>query len=205
MIQKLHEIVTLTDYIVWYYLNSVWTNEFLDTLIPFFRNQWTWAPLYLFLLVFMLTNFRYQGVMWCVFFLATFALSDQLSAHLFKEMFQRVRPCNNPHLAGIVHIIVPCGSGYSFPSAHATNHFGLAVFAAITLRRQVRFIWPIAITWAALVGYSQVYVGVHFPLDVFCGALLGTAVGMITARMYHLKFALEKGLRPLTSVEDGLS
>jgi undecaprenyl-diphosphatase len=96
----------------------------------------------------------------------------------------------------MVHIIVPCGSGYSFPSAHATNHFALAVFSALTMKRLVKNIWPIAITWAALVAYAQVYVGVHFPLDVFCGALLGTAVGMITSRLYHMKFGLEKGLRP---------
>ena len=195
MLQEIREIFLLIDYIAWYYLNSVWTNDFLDTVIPFFRNQWTWAPLYLFLLVFMLTNFRYQGLVWCVFFLLTFGLADQLSATVFKEFFQRIRPCNNPHLSSIVHIIVPCGSGYSFSSSHASNHFALAVFSLYTMKGVVRWVTPIALFWAALVSYSQVYVGVHFPMDVFCGGLLGTAVGLFTSKLFHYRFSLASGLR----------
>src|SRR5687768_4249385 len=104
MLQKLHEILVHADYTVWYYLNTRWHNDFLDAVIPFFRNQWTWTPLYLFLLVFMLKNFGRKGVVWCVFFIGTFAISDQLSAHVFKEIFHRIRPCNNPLLSNIVHI-----------------------------------------------------------------------------------------------------
>ncbi len=178
------------DYTAWYYLNSVWHNNVLDAIIPFFRNQWTWAPLYLFLLVFMLKNFGYKGLMWCVFFLATFALSDQLSAHLMKPIFMRVRPCNNPELAGIVHNIVPCGSGYSFPSSHAANHFSLGIFSAITLGFLSKWIRYVAVLWALSVAYAQVYVGVHFPLDVTVGGILGAAVGIITARLFLLKFDL---------------
>jgi membrane-associated phospholipid phosphatase len=190
MYQKLHEFVVYLDYTAWYYLNTVWHNGFLDAIIPYFRNQWTWAPLYLFLLVFMLKNFGYRGLMWCVFFLATFALSDQLSAHLIKPLFMRVRPCNNPQLAGIVHNIVPCGSGYSFPSSHAANHFALGVFSALTLGHFGKWIWYASLFWAASVAYAQVYVGVHFPLDVTCGGLLGVAVGILTAKLFRLKFDL---------------
>lgn len=190
MVQKLHEILVHADLTAWYYLNIKWTNDFLDAVIPYFRNQWTWTPLYLFLLVFMLKNFGKSGVMWCLFFIGTFAIADQLSATLFKEMFQRIRPCNDPLLKGIVHIIVPCGGGYSFPSSHATNHFALGVFSAITLRASVKWVWYAALFWAISVSYAQVYVGVHFPLDVTCGALLGTAVGIMTARLFHMKFRL---------------
>jgi len=192
MYEKLHEILVYIDYTTWYYLNTVWHSDFLDAIVPYFRNQWTWAPLYLFLLVFMLKNFGYRGLMWCVFFLATFALSDQLSAHLIKPIFMRLRPCNNPQLAGIVHNIVPCGSGYSFPSSHAANHFALALFGGTTLRFLGKWIWYAALLWAASVAYAQVYVGVHFPLDVTCGGMLGVIVGMITARLFLMKFDLAK-------------
>ena len=190
MLAKLHEILVYIDYTTWYYLNTVWQNDFLDAVVPYFRNQWTWAPLYLFLLVFMLKNFRYRGLMWCVFFLATFALSDQLSAHLLKGIFMRIRPCNNPQLAGIVHNIVPCGSGYSFPSSHAANHFALGIFSAITLKHLGKWIWYVSVFWAASVAYAQVYVGVHFPLDVVCGGMLGIAAGLLTARLFLIKFDL---------------
>ena len=130
--------------------------------------------------------------MWCVFFLLSFALSDYISASVFKDIFHRIRPCNNPALNEIAHVIVPCGGGYSFPSSHASNHFALAVFSAITLRPYVKWIWPAAITWAALVAYAQVYVGVHYPWDVICGALFGTAMGMLTSNVFNRVYGLER-------------
>ncbi len=191
MLQTLHEWFLWFDYNLWYFINSVWRNDTLDAIIPFFRNQWTWVPLYLFLLVLMLQNFGAKnGLIWCLFFLLTFAISDQVSAHFLKEIFQRVRPCNNPKLDAYVHLLVPCGSGYSFPSSHASNHFALAVFSAVTMKRFVKGIWWIAMLWAAIVSYAQVYVGVHFPLDVILGGLIGAMIGRFTAVIYHYKFRL---------------
>src|SRR5690606_26021730 len=123
MTASLPDTLVAIDIHTWKYVHGFWRNDFLDAVIPFFRNQWTWAPLYLFLLVFMLSNFKWKGLYWCLFFLLTFAIADQLSAAWLKEIFQRTRPCNDVSLSKWLHIIVPCGSGKSFPSAHATNHF----------------------------------------------------------------------------------
>ncbi len=185
-------ILQYLDFIAWHYLNNIWTNSFLDTVVPYLRNQWTWAPLYLFLLVFMYMNYGNRGLLWCLFFLITFGLSDQLSAHLLKELFKRTRPCNDPQWLGIVHIIVPCGSGYSFPSSHAANHFSLGIFSALTLKHLGKWIMPVALVWAASVAYAQVYVGVHYPLDVFCGGILGVCVGILTAHIFKMKISLAK-------------
>lgn len=185
MLQKLHDIIIYWDYTIWYYLNAVWHNAVLDAIIPYLRNQWTWAPLYLFLAIFMPLNFGRKGFMWCVFFLLTFALSDYTSASIIKQHFHRLRPCNNIYLTHIVHLLVPCGSGYSFPSSHAANHFGLAVFASISLSSRFKWIWYAGLTWAALVAYAQVYVGVHFPLDVLCGGMMGCLAGFITGKVYN--------------------
>ncbi|MBS1782984.1 MAG: phosphatase PAP2 family protein [Bacteroidetes bacterium] len=190
--QNFEQIIIHTDYTIWYYLNIVWQNSFLDTVVPYIRNQWTWAPLYLFLLIFMLKNYGLKGALWCLFFLATFAVSDQLSAHLLKPIFMRLRPCNNPFLQPIAHVIVPCGSGFSFPSSHAANHFALAVFASLSLRFLGKWIVPTALAWALFVSYSQVYVGVHFPLDVFCGGLLGTTIGLLTGFIFNRFFSLNE-------------
>jgi len=179
------------DHVVWYYMNTQWHNSYLDAVVPFLRNQWFWAPLYLFLLLFIPRRFGKNGWIWCLGFLVTFAISDQVSAHLLKPIFHRVRPCNNPYLASIIHNIVPCGSGYSFPSSHASNHFSMAVFSALTLSRHAKWIWPVAITWAAMVSFAQVYVGVHFPLDVTCGAILGSMVGLLTGKLFNRSFPLE--------------
>jgi len=190
MLKKLHDAILYLDYTAWYYLNTQWHTPILDAILPYFRNQWTWAPLYLFLLVFMPLNFGKKGWLWCLGFLISFTLSDQLSAHLMKPYFHRLRPCNNPYLAGIVHNIVPCGGGLSFPSSHAANHFCLAIFMGITLQYRFRWIWPVAILWAAIVAYSQVYVGVHFPLDVSFGAITGICCGMITGSVFNRYFPL---------------
>lgn len=190
--QKIFEFILRLDYEAWFYLNAMWHNDVLDAIIPYLRNQWTWAPLYLFLLMFTTMNYGRKGWMWCVFFLLTFALSDQLSAHLIKPYVHRIRPCNNPYLVHLVHNIVPCGSGYSFPSSHAANHFALAVFSSITMRHITKWVWYIGIAWALSVAYAQVYVGVHFPLDVTCGGLLGVCVGIITGNLYNRVYGLHK-------------
>lgn len=192
MYKILQESLLWFDYNLWYLLHVLWRSDFQDAVVPYLRNQWTWAPLYLFLLVFMLQNFGLRGLWWCVFFLGTFAISDQLSAHVLKEIFQRTRPCNNPNLQAMIHNIVPCGSGYSFPSSHAANHFALAVFSAITLEGRIKGIWPMALIWAGAVAYAQVYVGVHFPLDVICGGLLGVVVGRLTGTLFQQKIGLSQ-------------
>jgi undecaprenyl-diphosphatase len=188
--QQIHDFLIYWDYTIWYYINVVGHTPFLDIIIPFFRNQWFWVPLYLFLAIFMPANFGRKGLIWCLFFILTFALGDYISATTIKPFVHRLRPCNNPNLASMVHLIVPCGSGLSFPSSHATNHFGLGVFMAVSLQKVAKWIWPVALFWAALVCYSQIYVGVHFPLDIVCGAMLGASIGAFTGKIYNRYFQL---------------
>ena len=198
MHNTLHDQLVYWDHVAWFYLNVKWHNAVLDTVMPFVRNQWFWTPLYLFLAIFMPSHYRKQGWILCAMFLITFAISDQVSASLIKPFFNRVRPCNNETLHGIVHLLVPCGNGKSFPSSHASNHFALAWFMSLTLGRMARWVWPAALLWAVLVCYAQVYVGVHYPLDVFAGGTLGTCVG-IGVGMFCNKFT------PLPSRRTGAS
>lgn len=189
--QALRDYILNWDYTIWYYMNTEWHTPFLDFVVPFLRNQWTWAPLYLFLAIFVPRNFGKRGWIWCAAFLIAFGISDQLSAHLLKPIFHRTRPCNNPFLADVVHNIVPCGSGFSFPSSHASNHFALGFFMAATLGRKFKWVGPAALLWAFMVSYAQVYVGVHFPLDVTVGAIIGIITGSFVAMLFNRRFALE--------------
>ncbi len=174
----------------WYYLNTQWHNAFLDVILPYLRQPWFWSPLYLFLLIFMPYKFGKKGWIWCLLFLVSFILSDQVSAHLMKPYFERLRPCNNYRVSNLIHLIVPCGGMYGFPSSHAANHFSLGIFSAVTLSRLVKWIWPVAILWALAVSYSQVYVGVHYPLDITVGGLIGTAIGICTGKLFNRYFGL---------------
>lgn len=190
MTKGLPDILLYWDHVAWFYINTRWHNAFFDSVIPFLRNQWFWAPLYLFLLLFFPARFGKKGWQWCAGFIISFGLSDQLSATVMKPWFHRVRPCNNHWLAGLVHNIVPCGGGYSFPSSHAANHFALAVFMGITLGAGARWIWPAALIWAFVVAMSQVYVGVHFPLDVVCGAAVGSVCGLVAGTLFNRRYKL---------------
>ncbi|MCB0696553.1 MAG: phosphatase PAP2 family protein [Chitinophagaceae bacterium] len=189
MLKAVHDWLIYWDFTAWYYLNTQWVNDFFDLLMPVLRNQWTWAPLYLFLLIFMPLNYGRKGWMWCVFFILAFALGDYVSASIIKPYYIRLRPCNNPYIKDIVHLLVPCGSGHSFPSSHATNHFAMGVFSAVSLRKKARWVWVVALLWAFSVAYAQIYVGVHFPGDVLIGGILGTIIGLVTGytynRVYH--------------------
>jgi undecaprenyl-diphosphatase len=171
---------------IFFLINNRGSNGFLDNLLPFLREAMLWSPLYLFLLVFAVVNFGKKGWWWVLFFGCTAALSDLMSSHLIKENIFRLRPCNDPGLTGRIHILVnyiPQSS--SFTSSHATNHFGLAMFIVMTLQRYTTPWIKLFFVWAAAISYAQVYVGVHYPFDVLCGALLGCLLGYITARFFN--------------------
>ena len=191
MANDLRHIINGWDHTAWYYINTQWHNPVLDFVVPFFRNPIFWAPLYLFLAIFIPLNFGRKGFLWCAGFLITFMCADQATSNYIKPYFHRIRPCNNPALNGIVRVLVPHSNGFSFPSSHAANHFALALFCAITLGHLHKWIWPTALLWAAVVAYSQVYVGVHYPFDVFCGGILGILIGICTGKIFNRFFALK--------------
>jgi membrane-associated phospholipid phosphatase len=196
MLSNIRELIVRWDHIVWYYINVQWHTPVLDFIMPFLRNPWFWAPLYLFLAVFIPSRFGRNGFVWCAGFIIAFALSDQAAASLLKPFFHRLRPCFNPYLSDIVNLLVPCGGEYGFPSVHATNHFSIGLFSAVTLGRRARWVWYIAIFWAALVSLAQVYVGVHFPLDVAFGGLVGSLIGICVGLLFNRFFALNGKHQP---------
>lgn len=160
------------------------SNGFFDWLLPLLRNRFFWAPLYLFILIFCFKEYKKKGWYIIGLLLLTFAMGDFVSSRFIKPTVARIRPCNDIALVDQIIHRVPCGAGYSFPSAHATNHFGIAVFLIIVFYSRWKPILPIGLAWAFLISFSQIYVGVHYPIDTFAGALLGTAIGLFTGRLF---------------------
>ena len=161
------------------------SNPFFDWLLPLMRNRFFWSPLYLFIIIFCIIEYKKRGWYTIGMFLFTFALGDLLASRLIKPFAMRIRPCNDFTLANDIIHRVHCGSGYSFPSAHATNHFALAVFLIMVFYDRWKPILPLGLFWALIISFSQVYVGVHYPLDITAGAILGTIIGLCTAKLYH--------------------
>lgn len=159
-------------------INQGLNNPIFDWLLPILRNPYTWAPLYLFLVIFFIKTYGKTGILIVVMTLATFGASDAVSSHLIKKSIKRVRPCNDIVFKQEVNIRVRCGSGFSFTSSHATNHFALAFFWIVLFRRKWKHAMWLCITWATLISISQIYVGVHYPFDILCGAILGILIGL---------------------------
>ena len=170
-------------------INNHQSNSFFDNVLPYLRIAYFWTPLYLFLLVFIITNFKSRGWWWCLFFLCTVSLCDMTSTNLFKEVFQRLRPCNDPDFFQNVRLVIDrCGGRFGFTSNHAANHFGMATFIFVTLRPVIKkWIW-VAFLWAAIIGYAQVYVGIHYPFDILGGAAIGFMFGWLLGTFFNKRF-----------------
>ncbi len=182
---------TLEQWDQWLFIkiNSSFTNSFFDSLMPVMRYPLNWAPLYLFLGVFAILNYKGKGAWWLLFFIATIALTDMTGTYIFKHSFQRVRPCGDPDFFFHVRLLADhCSTGYSFVSNHAANHFGLASFFFITARPLLKNYAAIAFIWAGLIAYSQVYIGIHYPSDVFGGALVGLLFGGLTGKLFNKRY-----------------
>jgi undecaprenyl-diphosphatase len=131
-------------------INTGFSNKLFDFLCPVMRNQMVWYPFYLLCLYLLYKQYGTKTIYILLLGAILVLVCDQLSANLIKNAVQRLRPCNNPEIRNSMRLLVHCGSGYSFVSAHATNHFAIAYF-----------------------------VGVHFPADVFAGCLLGLSVSVL--------------------------
>lgn len=174
-------------------IHDGWSNSFFDTVMPWFRNPFFWVPVYVFLLYFAVKKFGRNGLLWCLAFIIVFGIADFTSASILKPYFGRLRPCNEPALQNYIHDLVGCGSGKSFPSSHSSNHFGLSFFIIFTLGQFYKWMNTPAIVWALLVVIAQVYVGVHYPMDILGGLL----VGLFGAGLVALLFNKYVQLKPI--------
>lgn len=170
-------------------INGEWHHPLLDSILPWTRHSNNWIPLYLGLLLWMGYQIGWKTAKWLLFALLNVAITDQVSSSVFKPFFHRLRPCNDPALFGKTRLLLEhCSGGFSFTSSHAANHFGLAMFIFMTWGATQQRYTKYFFVWAGLIGFAQVYVGVHYPLDILGGAVIGLVAGYSMSKLY-LKWA----------------
>jgi membrane-associated phospholipid phosphatase len=185
MMQDFWNDLLANDKAVFAVLNGKWTNSYFDILMPWFRDSKNWIPLYIVILTLLFYKWGKKAWKWVLMVVINVALTDQISSSFFKPFFHRLRPCADPTLMHQSRLLLDhCSGGFSFTSSHAANHFGLAMFIVMTLQPLLKNYRYLFLIWAAIISYAQVYVGVHFPLDVFAGAIIGITVGYLNSKLY---------------------
>ena len=187
MLRKLIEI----DRYLFLKINRDCSNSFFDTVMPFLREPKFWAPVYLFVLLFVIFNFGKKAMLWIIGALVTVAITDSISSKIIKPFFARPRPCMDPDFSAQVNLVASyCGGNGSFTSSHASNHFGLAMFFFITMQQLAPKFIKLFFVWAFIICFAQIYVGVHYPSDIVGGAILGGFTGYFVGKFYNNKNGL---------------
>lgn len=159
----------------------------MDYVMWIVSNKYTSVPLYLLLLYWLYRKYpeRKSQILLLIAVGLTILLADQISSTILKPMFQRLRPTHSSDLIDLVHTVNGYRGGkYGFVSSHAANTFAIAIFVSRLLRN--RNISVLLCAWAVIVSYSRIYLGVHYPLDILCGAIVGLCCG------YFMVFLFQK-------------
>lgn len=166
------------------YLNNLGT-EFWDPFWLQFTEKITHLPL---MLVFAFLLFKVLGAKRFAISLLVIAVmitaTDQLT-NLAKYGFQRPRPCRVPELEGIIRYIAKRCSRYGYFSGHSSNSMAIAVFIGICLKDKYKLALPILIFWALCMGYSRIYIGVHYPADLITGFTVGALMGFMLQKLFQ--------------------
>jgi len=179
MFCSLLERVVEFDAYLFFLLNYKAQNVVLDFLMPILTNLDYWRIPIVLLAMSLLVFGNKRGRVAVLLLILGITLSDQVCNNVFKPLVGRVRPCN---VLDNVNLLINCTKSFSFPSSHATNIFtGMILFSFIYPKLRIGLL-----IFAALVAYSRVYVGVHYPFDILAGTVLGILCAFTIIALYKL-------------------
>jgi undecaprenyl-diphosphatase len=167
-----------------------WHSPWADHLMNLVTYKYTWTPLYLYLLYSLFRQLGRQAVGVVLALLVAVGLADWVASGLFKPYFARLRPCHDPALSTLVHVVDGCGGQFGFVSSHAATAFALATAFGSLVGPAYRG-WRWLLVWAVVYSFSRIYVGVHYPADLLGGALVGILCGAACAALFKNVFRRE--------------
>lgn len=156
-------------------------SSFFDVLMYGISNKFIWIPLYVLLMYISFRVYGKKAFMIIGGMILAVVISDQISVHLFKNIFLRYRPCHNIDLQGLLHLVNDkCGGKFGFISSHACNTATVATMSILFFGKKFKWLVVVVILYALLNSYSRVYLGVHYPSDVIAGMMVGVLLGLGT-------------------------
>ncbi|PKA82172.1 undecaprenyl-diphosphatase [Ulvibacter sp. MAR_2010_11] len=170
------------------FLNS-WGNESWDTFWLIVTSKWASIPLYAALLYLVYKHFGIKGTLIIMVTVALMITATDQLANLFKHGIQRPRPCQVESLKSVIRFVAEGCGRYGYFSAHAASSMATAVFLGLLLKQWYKYLPFLLLFWAVLLGYSRIYVGVHYPLDVITGMCFGGILGWI---FYNVQAKVQK-------------
>ncbi len=186
------DLLSSWDIALFHLINGRGQNAFLDWFMPFMTDLNNFRYVLPVLAAWLLVKERKAGIVFLIFLGLTLAITDPFSSRLLKEWSGRIRPC---HVLAEVRLLTDCNTSYSFPSTHAVNVFAAAFFLSQPFRKLSLLFFGIA----GIVGYSRIYIGIHYPFAVIGGA----AIGMLSAWPMRLlkDRVVERWIKPARGVD----
>ena len=158
----------------------------LDVIFYWASNKWTWVPFYAWILFILYRNYGKKIIYFLPLIAAMTATTDQLSS-LLKNTTLRFRPCHEPAIQDLIHLVNnACGGKYGFVSSHAANTMALAVFISLVLPSKYKKLRLALFAFVLINGYSRMYLGAHYPLDILCGWILGFIIALLFSSLMKI-------------------
>lgn len=171
------------------FLNNLGTPEW-DGFWLAYTTKIYWIPFYALLLYWIYKQWGKKTILIIIAMAGLMILFTDQVTNLFKYGIERLRPCHAEALMYKMRIVREgCGGQFGFFSGHASNSMAVAIFAGLLLKEKSKYLIYVLVLWAAVMGYSRIYVGVHYPLDVLCGTIFGFFSGLLFYRLnlYFIK------------------
>lgn len=190
----LEELVKL-DTELFIYLNGLGT-ETWDAFWMFYTTKFNWIPFYALLLFLMYKRLNVKMFLFTILIIVLMVtFTDQITNLFKKVLVMRLRPCYNPEIDEIIRLVKrSCGGKYGYFSGHSSNSMAVAVFSGLMLKARYKYLPYVLVIWAIAMGYSRIYIGVHYPLDVVSGMLFGVFSGFLFYKLFrYIQYRFDRG------------
>ena len=177
----LEKIIAL-DKQLFLFLNSLGSENF-DGLWLMITKQIYWTPFFLVVFYLLYKKIGFKNLLISILLIVALILFCDQTANLIKNTFQRLRPCNDPEIKGMIRI-VKSSDTFSFFSAHAANSMATTVLVFMTFKKYYRYAFLLFL-FPLIFAYSRIYLGLHFPLDILTGYLYGGTFGFLGYKLYQ--------------------